>query len=270
MSYRLLALDLDGTLLRDDQRVDERDVAAISELQASGVTVTIVTGRLQSGATGAARACSIEGAIACVEGSHLVDLSTNTTLVHHALAGALAGQLRETLTSHQLASFVFDAGGIHHDRAGAPYAGYIRTWSPNIRVVEDDVAWQTAPLATVAIGDSAAVEAAHAEIRGYAEPPFSVSFAVSQCPGKHALLVRAGGPNKGTALAELCRLAGCTLAEAVAVGDWVNDVPMFQVAGRSFAMGESPEAVRRTATDVLSRVAGSGGGIAEAIQRAWG
>src|ERR1041384_3281871 len=69
--YRLLALDLDGTLLRRDGVVDDRDIAAIAELQAAGVVVTIVTGRLHSGATFAARACRIDGAIVCVDGSHL-------------------------------------------------------------------------------------------------------------------------------------------------------------------------------------------------------
>ncbi len=270
MSYRLLALDLDGTLLRSDQRVDEDDVAAIAELQAAGVTVTIVTGRLQSGAVGAARACAIEGAIACVEGSHLVELSSNRTLVHHPMATAVTGLLRATLGDHGLASFVFDRDGIHHDHGGAPYAAYIRTWSPNVRIVEEPLAWHTLPLAAVAIGDHDAVAAAHAVLRGHADQLFSVSFAVSACPGKYAVLVRAAGPTKGTALAELCRMVGCTLAESVAVGDWVNDVPMFQVAGRSFAMGNAPEAVQLSATDVLSRIAGSGGGIAEAIRRAWG
>jgi hydroxymethylpyrimidine pyrophosphatase-like HAD family hydrolase len=54
------------------------------------------------------------------------------------------------------------------------------------------------------------------------------------------------------------------------VGDWVNDIPMFEVAGRSFVMGSAPEAVCAKATDVLARTAGSGGGIAEAIRRSWG
>ena len=64
---------------------------------------------------------------------------------------------------------------------------------------------------------------------------------------------------------------GCTPAEAVVVGDWVNDIPMFEVAGRSFAMGGAPDVrARRKATDVLERTAGTGGGIAEAIRRAWG
>jgi Cof subfamily protein (haloacid dehalogenase superfamily) len=270
MAYRLLALDLDGTLLRDDQRVDDRDIAAIAELQAAGVTVTIVTGRLHSGATGAARACAIEGAIACVEGSHLVELATGRTLVHHGMANDVAARVRAAFTDHGLTSFVFDAGGIHHDHAGAPYARYVSTWSPNLRVLEEEAMWQTVPLAAVAVGDEPAIAAAHAVLCGHPDQLFSVSFAVRAVPGKHALLVRAAGPTKGTALAELCRREGIALAEAVAVGDWVNDVPMFEVAGRSFAMGSSPAAVCAKATDVLACMAGSGGGIAEAIRRSWG
>jgi Cof subfamily protein (haloacid dehalogenase superfamily) len=270
MAYRLLALDLDGTLLRSDHSVDPRDVAAIAELQAAGVTVTIVTGRLRSGAVGAARACAIEGAIACVEGSHLVELATNTTLVHHAMTAEVASVFRNAISAQGLAGFVFDADGIHHDHAATPYAGYVSTWSPNLRVVEEALAWQTLPLGAVAIGDADAVAAAHDALRDHADTIFSVSFAVHACPGKYAVLARAAGPTKGTALAELCRAAGCTLDDAVAVGDWLNDVPMFEVAGRSFAMGSAPEAVRAKASDALVAQAGAGGGIAEAIRRAWG
>jgi len=269
VAYRLLALDLDGTLLRRDHTVDPRDRDAIRELQRAGVTVTIVTGRLQSGSVGAATACDITGAIACMEGSHLVELATNTTLAHHPMTGDSLGVLRSAITEYKLAGFVFDAGGIHHDHGGHPYAQYVSTWSPNLRVVEEELAWQTTPLATVAIGDPDPIAAALARIRAHGGM-FSVSFAVSAVPGKHAILVRAQGPSKGTALAELCRAAGCTLADAVAVGDWVNDVPMFEVAGRSFAMGSAPDAVRDKASDSLVAIAGDGGGIAEAIQRAWG
>lgn len=270
MSYRLLALDLDGTLLRRDHSVDERDLGAIRELQAAGVTVTIVTGRLCSGAAGAARACAIEGVIGCVEGSHLVEMATETTVVQHGMEPAAAALLRATLGAHGLASFVFDAAGIHHDQGAAPYTDYVRTWSPNLRIAPEAVAWQTEPLGAVAIGDAAPVAAAHAALRAHADRLFSVSFPVYAYPDKHAVLVRAAGPTKGTALAELCRHAGCSLSEAVAVGDWYNDVPMFEVAGRSFAMGSSPDVLLAAATDALSCEAGTGGGIAEAIRRAWG
>jgi Cof subfamily protein (haloacid dehalogenase superfamily) len=270
MAYRLLALDLDGTLLRTDHSVDPRDIAAIRELQAAGVTVTIATGRLHTGAVAAAQACSIEGTIACVEGSHLIELATNTTVLHHAMHEDYAKVMRQVVTEHRLAGFVFDAAGIHHDHAGAPYADYVKTWSPNLRVVEEHLAWQTMPLAAVAIGDADAVAAAYAAVRAHSEQLFSVTFAVRGCVDKHAVLVRAAGPTKGTALAELCKIVGCSLDEAVAVGDWVNDIPMFEVAGRSFAMGSSPDHVRAAATDALDTEAGAGGGIAEAIRRAWG
>jgi Cof subfamily protein (haloacid dehalogenase superfamily) len=273
MPYRLLALDLDGTLLRTDQHVDARDRAAIAELQRAGVVVTIVTGRLHSGALGAAHACAIEGAIACVEGSHLVEVATGTTLTQHAMASEVIEVLRDTFAAHELATFVFERDRIHHDTRGEPYAGYVRTWSPNLEVVEEALdarVWRGGPLAAVAIGSDEAVAAAHARLRAHAQQLFSVSFAVGACPGMHAVLVRAAGPTKGTALVELCRAAGVTPAEAVAIGDWVNDVPMFEVAGRSFAMASAPAAVRAVATDLLAQPAGAGGGIAEAIARAWG
>ncbi len=270
--YRLLAVDLDGTLLRRDGKVDDRDVAAIRALADAGVTVTIATGRLRSGALSAARACDITGAIACCEGSHLVDVAGTRTLLHHAIAPVAAQTLRGAFASHDLAAFVFDADGIHHDRAGAPYAGYVSTWSTNMRVVEaalHDDAWRGAPLAAVAIGEPDAVAAAHAALR-LAPDIFAVSFDVYACPGKHAILARAAGPSKGTALVSLCAEAGCTPAEAVVVGDWFNDVPMFEVAGRAFCMGSAPPAVRAKATDQLTATATTGGGVAEAIARAWG
>lgn len=271
--YRLLALDLDGTLLRSDKTVDQRDIDAIAELQRAGVTVTIVTGRLHSGAETAARACNITGTIACVEGSHLVDVTTRTTVAHHGMTGEVTELLRDTFGKHALASFVFDIDAIHHDAAGHPYATYVSTWSPNMRVVDaalhQDV-WSQQPVAAVAIGDPDAVTACADMLRSHADRVFSVNFEVSWCPGKHAVLVRSVGPTKGTALTELCANIGCGVDQAVAVGDWFNDVPMFQVAGRSFVMGEAPDSVRAHASDVLVQAAGAGGGIAEAIRRAWG
>ncbi len=273
MAYRLLALDLDGTLLRDDKTVDPVDVAAIRDVRASGVTVTIVTGRLHSGSVEAARACEIVGPIACVEGSHLVEAESEKTLVRHGMTGRVTSVLRDAFGTHGLASFVFEHDGIHHDEDGEPYAKYVSTWSPNLRVVEEALdarVWANDPLAAVAIGEAAEVAAAHEILKTHATDIFSVAFPVSWVPGKHAILVRAAGPTKGTALAALCERIGCTVDDAVAIGDWVNDVPMFEVAGRSFAMGGAPEHVASKATDRLQRQTGHGGGIAEAISRAWG
>jgi hydroxymethylpyrimidine pyrophosphatase-like HAD family hydrolase len=82
------------------------------------------------------------------------------------------------------------------------------------------------------------------------------------------MVVRTAGVDKGTAIEWIARHHGVTLAEVVVVGDWLNDVPMMKAAGRSFAMAQSPAAVKAAATDVLAADTWSGGGIAEAAERA--
>ena len=97
VSYRLLAVDLDGTLYSRDGRIVERDRTAIARVAARGVNVAIVTGRLYSGSREAAQTIGIRGPIACVNGSQVVDTRDGRDLVHHRIDGALALQLREIL-----------------------------------------------------------------------------------------------------------------------------------------------------------------------------
>jgi Cof subfamily protein (haloacid dehalogenase superfamily) len=276
MTYKLLALDLDGTLLRHDGTLHERDKCAIDRLQEAGVAVSIVTGRLYSGSREAAQAARIEGPIACVDGSHIVDARDDTEHFHASLAGDLATKLRAVLERHSTASFVFAHDSIVHDEAGAPWSSYVRTWSPKVTVVERVTShpfWEheRGLLAVVAIGSKEHVHAAAEELEGeLGESAFVIKFAVHRGADMHAMVVRARGPTKGTAIAWLAEYHGCTAAEVVAVGDWLNDVPMFEVAGRSFVMASAPSAVKQAATDELDAFSAEDAGVAEAIARAWG
>jgi len=276
VTYKLLALDLDGTLLRRDGSVNDDDLAAIGRLQASGVTVTIATGRLYSGSRHVAHLTKMVGPIACVDGSHIVHTDGDRDLLHHAITGAHAQVLRSVMERHQTASFLFAQDSIVHDSRGELFAPYVRTWSPNITVVEQVTAhpyWEQERgiLAVVAVGTDAEIEAAAAEIRGCLDQvAMVVSFPLSRYKGLSALLARALGPTKGTAVEWIAAHHGCTPAEVVAVGDWLNDLPMFAVAGRSFAMGQAPELVKQRATDQLRAEITTGGGVAEAIALAWG
>ena len=67
--YKLLAIDLDGTLLGRDGVPHAADRAAVARLRAAGIPTTICTGRLYSGSRDIARTMGIEGPIACVDGA---------------------------------------------------------------------------------------------------------------------------------------------------------------------------------------------------------
>jgi hydroxymethylpyrimidine pyrophosphatase-like HAD family hydrolase len=86
--------------------------------------------------------------------------------------------------------------------------------------------------------------------------------------GMWGMVVRAAGASKGTAIEWIARHEGVELSEVIAVGDWLNDIPMLEAAGRSFAMAHAPDEVKAAATEVLDADVLGGGGVEEAAQRA--
>ena len=276
MAAKLLALDLDGTLLRRDGSIDPADLAAIARVQAQGVIVTIATGRMYAGTRAAALAIAANGPVACVDGSSIIDVRDDSVVHRNAISSTLTAQALTTFVEHELAMFAFCDHAIVHNAAGDPFARYVATWSPTLERVErvDTAVRGYDALATLAVGTEAAIAQAAAVIAGHGGDSlctvqFAVSHSSSEKQGLHALLVRAAGCSKGTAIAALGAHHGVSVADIVVVGDWLNDVSMFRVAGRSFAMAGSPAQVADAATDRLTSIAAQGGGVAEAIARVW-
>jgi hydroxymethylpyrimidine pyrophosphatase-like HAD family hydrolase len=86
--------------------------------------------------------------------------------------------------------------------------------------------------------------------------------------GSWGMVVRASGVDKGTAITWLAEHYGVGLDDVVAVGDWLNDVPMLQRAGQSYAMAQAPAEVKQAAKFLLEADIWQGGGVAEAAERA--
>lgn len=274
--FKLLAVDLDGTLLTRDGVPHEADRIAIARLREAGVPTTIITGRLYSGSQEIARAVGIEGPIGCVDGSQIVDTRTGREVHVRSIDTDTATAVRDLLVTYGAVGFLFAQDLIVHDAAGAPFAHYVRTWSPRIEIVDrvhEHPHWEhdAGVMAVVALGTTEQILPIVSTLRTeLSRSTFVVDFPVARLAGTHALVARAAGATKGTAVEWLARHHGITPREVVAVGDWVNDVPMFQAAGRSFVMAQAPEHVKRTASDRLLADLYSGGGVAEAIREVWG
>ena len=76
--------------------------------------------------------------------------------------------------------------------------------------------------------------------------------------------------NKHPALEWIAAHYGVGIEQTVAVGDWLNDVPMLKTAGHSFAMGQAPDDVKRAAGHVLTETSETGGGIARIVNELFG
>jgi len=278
--YKLLAIDLDGTLLDHAGDAKDEDVHAIKKLKARGIKVTILTGRLFSGTRPSAELLGIDGPVGCADGSHVVNVKGQKTLLHHGIRGRAADRLRESLDRNDLVAFLFAEDAIVHDERGADYLPYVRTWSTDLRYahrVTEHALWDSKDgmTAVVALGREASIGRTVADIqRDETEAMQVAMFPFRRDADKSrehwGMVARAAGGTKGTALEWMAAHYGISVEETVCVGDWLNDLPMLQAAGRSFAMGQSPDEVKKAATDVLERDITQGGGIAEAIDRAFG
>ena len=278
--YKLLAIDLDGTLLDREGEAKDVDVQAIKKLKARGIKVTILTGRLYSGTRPSAELLGIDGPVGCADGSHVVQVKGQKTLLHHGIRGRAADRLRDSLDRNDLVAFLFAEDAIVHDERGADYLPYVRTWSTDLRYahrVTEHALWESREgmTAVVALGREANIGRTVADIQRDETEAMQVSmFPFRRDADKSrehwGMVARAAGGTKGTALAWMAAHYGISIEETVCVGDWLNDLPMLQCAGRSFAMGQSPDEVKKAATDVLECGIDTGGGIAEAIERAFG
>ena len=277
MSYRLIAIDLDGTLLQRDGTIHARDLDAIARVRKAGVNVTLCTGRLYSGSRHVAELLGLEGPMGCVDGSQLMLHSASGCTSMHVtgLQGAHALKLRDVLGRRQAARFFVAGDRIIHDAAGAQFAPFVTTWSRDLELSTDLLGhplWHdaTGVLAAIVVAPMTDIEAIAAEVRAEVGGSANVNtWALHRFEGLGGLMVRASGRTKGTAMAAIGDKLGVGVHEMVAVGDWHNDVPMFEVVGRSFAMKTAPEEVRARATDQVGCEL-SEGGVAEAIERAFG
>jgi hydroxymethylpyrimidine pyrophosphatase-like HAD family hydrolase len=274
--FKLLAVDLDGTLLDHRGRPHERDLRAVRALVDAGVHVTILTGRLYSGTRPTCEAIGLQGPVGCADGSHVVRASDHSTLLHHGLRGDAARVVRDAIAHNGPASFVFADDTIVHDAAGEAYLPYVRTWSQAVTragAVVDHEAWgcESGVTAVVAVGSAEQIYGTAEEIERRLGAGATIStFPIKRVASHWGLIVRAGGGSKGTALGFIAAHHGVAADETVCVGDWLNDVSMFGVAGRAYVMGHAPDEVKRAASHVLEETSETGGGVARVVEEAFG
>lgn len=230
---------------------------------------------MYSGTREIAAKLSILGPVACIDGSHIVDTSSHLELHSTPLSALAMERLFEALTRIRPAAFAFGGDRLYHDDHGAQYLDYVSTWSGNTQRVErvtDFEAWREPNgtlSALVALGTPQQIRSAEEVIRANGEHLQCVTFEVGRpgYSGTWGLVVRAAGVDKGTAIDWVAQHHGVTADEVVAVGDWLNDIPMLRRAGHSFAMAQAPNEVKAAAKHVLKASHSSGGGLAEAALR---
>jgi Cof subfamily protein (haloacid dehalogenase superfamily) len=257
---RLVATDLDGTIIHSDGTISSRTIATLRRIEAAGVQVVLITGRPPRTMGHIAAAFGYQGVAICSNGALIYDMHTEAVIEEHPIAppelAEAARRLREAIPDIGLA--VESATGLTADsryQAGA--------W-------DSDVTLKRLPDAELFGQPAAKLLGRHQrlsndELLALAGP--AVAGVVTVCHSNGPRLVEASaiGVSKGSALAGIARREGISAAEVVAFGDMPNDLSMLAWAGHPYAPSNAHPDVLAAVNDVIP--SNNDDGVAQTLDR---
>jgi len=265
---RLVALDIDGTLVGDDLVIGPRTLAAGRAAMDRGVRVALVTGRMTTSALRFARTLGLVEPIVAYQGALIRalppasdDPRLGRILAHRPLPAAAA---REVITwsrsvglephLNHLERFVIQAD----DPRAEDYSSFI---GARALVVPDLATWIRWPISKVlAVGADTIPEA----VMDDARRRFAGRAAVTLSHPRF-LEFLAPGVSKALGVRHLARRGRVPLANVLAIGDQFNDLEMLVAVGHGAAMPTAPEPVRAAARYIARPVVEEG--VADLIER---
>jgi Cof subfamily protein (haloacid dehalogenase superfamily) len=258
MPFRLIASDLDGTLLRDDGTVSARTVEALARAARRGILTVLVTGRPPRWVRDLPALTGAHAVVVCANGALLYDVDADAIVDHAPLPSALAVEVVDALRAEALGctlacEMAFRFG---HD------PDYPARFPPSDAVVGDVRAMVAGEPATKLIvrddliTDDALVAAVRRVVRGRAEVTHS---------GYGIVEISAPGVDKAHGLRVACERHGISLAQTIAFGDMPNDIPMLVRAGHGVAVANAHAEVRSIAREITA--SNEDDGVAAVLER---
>ncbi|WP_407287235.1 HAD family hydrolase [Streptomyces sp. BP-8] len=264
LPYKLIATDLDGTLLRPDESISERTRQALAAATAAGAAHIVVTGRSVPWTRHILEALDYHGLAVCGQGGQVYHAGERRLLTSVTLDRQLAGLALSKIEAEVGPLFLAASrDGLDGQVLVGP--GYRVQEGPLPNVLMDDPGelW-AAPLNKVylqhpRLDDDALAQAA----RQVAGDLVGVTMAG---PGVVELLPL--GLTKATGLSLAARRLGVTARETVAFGDMPNDIPMFAWAAHGVAMANAHDELKAVADEVTA--SHEDDGIAVVLERVYG
>jgi Cof subfamily protein (haloacid dehalogenase superfamily) len=265
----LIASDVDGTLLDDQENVTARTRAAVRAAVDSGAQFVIATGRPPRWVQPVVDALGFAPMAVCANGAVIYDPSVDRIVSARTLSADALGELAEIATRviPGVGLAVERVGRSAHDAATPQFVsspGYEHAWlnPDNTEVSLEDLL--SAPAIKLLIRKSGATSA---DMAAALAEHIGRQGDITYSTNNGLIEIVPLGVSKATGVEEVARPYGIEADEVVTFGDMPNDVPMLAWAGLGVAMGNAhPEAVA-AADEVTSTNADDG--VARVLERWW-
>ena len=239
-NIKLIAIDLDGTLLNEAHQISVENQAAIKEAEKQGVHVVISTGRSKITSQDLVDSLSLHTYVINVNGSEIWD--EDGTLMERQLLDTIhIEQMWKLKEKYQTTCWATTVCNVWKEPFPKDFASY--EWLKFGFDIKDN-ALRELILSELAKND--ALEITNSSLTN--------------------IEINAKGVNKARAIEKVCQRIGITMENVLAIGDSVNDLAMIQQAGIGVAMGNAQQIVKDAADWVTTTNVENG--VAKAI-RTW-
>jgi Cof subfamily protein (haloacid dehalogenase superfamily) len=264
---KLISCDLDGTLLLPGGVLGEKTKSAIRSLIQRGFHVSINSGRSPNSVAHFAQQLSLPGPQVALNGAAI--LQDGEIIDSTPIPSILRDRLLDVLHTHGLLPLYFGEHFCAHPELPGPlWTQWAHAWGYESMV--DVEAFADRPILHLQGLGSAAQTKAAVEVIEYefGDHIYAWNYP-SWFDGPHAIDLVAKGVDKGSGLRRAAELYNVTMAETMVCGDWLNDLPMFKVAGRGVAMAHASDEIKELAA-FITKETHVEEGLASFFEEHWG
>ncbi|HEX8033814.1 MAG TPA: HAD hydrolase family protein, partial [Ktedonobacterales bacterium] len=251
---RLVATDLDGTLLNPTGAITPRTRAAIQALHDAGITLVLATSRRLTGTVPVAEAIALEGYLILYDGAQTRTYPGDAILAEQPLALPVARQTAATIAAFGLrpiAQYATSTGELlriapeqYGDGAEREYLERFFRQITVVPLAELCPDGRQGLLRIVAFGPLERMQQAASQL---ADLPCGLQLLSVGNYGTSELSIFSPNASKGHALTTLAARLGIPMEQVFAIGDGINDVSMLPIAGLGVAMANAEKATRAVA-----------------------
>lgn len=272
LPYRLLAIDLDGTLLDSRGRVSARNREALHRAHEAGIKVVLCTGRSYTETRGTIGEIGLDlDATVTVGGALLTSVAEGRTIERIAIAPTVAREAAAWFRSqnyailwlHDALDAGFDGYAIDGPRRHAAIDRWL-TLSPCVmRKVPEMPDFQPSPLRLTILDEDQELRRVSAAFAAQFDGRLNHNIIHVPAYGFTVIECFDATVDKWTGIVKLCTRWGIDPSQTAVIGDDVNDIPMIRQAGLGVAVANAKPEVLQIASRVVAD--NNAGGVAELI-----